>query len=428
MPRELLLSRWVGHRLSNVSLVVLFAVALVACTPDRDRAERGAPGVPTASTAPAKASKLGELCGSPAVARFVVTPSVPEAGSPSAVSAAALWRLSGERAVVVGTEKAPVRHIAVGQDPRTPRLVLTVVRSVRGWVIESTTACLEEAPTGPVTCQDELYFDGRVYVQASQPRGTGPGVGAGLGLATLDLCRARGPGAVRSRGPVAPVRVYRANEQPHSEAIVVSNRGSAPRLFVADGSRLVRAVSKSPAAGICGWSDESTVTILINPDTPSPRCSLVFPDQNLKIVNSTNKFGQPGESITVMLPGGLQRLIPVGGSFLVDRPFGAYLAPGVHRITISPQASGGEIWLRKSTRIAVESHCGVQSVWLGDTLWLANPPLGDHNPPPGWGENTTPGYFTVVVEGGAVFRGDAGQVAMFRKAPPDADDPAAGCE
>ena len=80
------------------------------------------------------------------------------------------------------------------------------------------------------------------------------------------------------------------------------------------------------------------------------------------------------------------------------------------------------------TRVEVYSHCGVVSLTVRGRLWLADPPLGDHNPPPGWDENETRGRFVVVGPGRAEFHGDGGQRARFRLAPPGTADPLAGCE
>lgn len=81
-----------------------------------------------------------------------------------------------------------------------------------------------------------------------------------------------------------------------------------------------------------------------------------------------------------------------------------------------------------AVRLTVPSHCGVLSVTIDARLWLADPPLGDHNPPPGWAENQTPGHWVVVGPGRAEFRGDRGQRASFRRAAPGTTDPNAGCE
>jgi hypothetical protein len=61
-------------------------------------------------------------------------------------------------------------------------------------------------------------------------------------------------------------------------------------------------------------------------------------------------------------------------------------------------------------------------------LWLADPPLGDHNPPQGWDENETSGYFAVTRGNRGLFVGDGGQQAKFRRATSGSSDPNSGCE
>lgn len=82
----------------------------------------------------------------------------------------------------------------------------------------------------------------------------------------------------------------------------------------------------------------------------------------------------------------------------------------------------------KGVRVNVPSHCGVLSLTANGRLWLADPPLGDHNPPRGWDENQTAGVLLQKRPGRAIFKGDGGQRALFRRAPRGAEDPNAGCE
>jgi hypothetical protein len=89
-----------------------------------------------------------------------------------------------------------------------------------------------------------------------------------------------------------------------------------------------------------------------------------------------------------------------------------------------PAASTSE----KGVRVAVPSHCGILGLTVKGRLWLADPPLGDHNPPPGWDENETMGILLETGPGRAVFKGDGGQRAWFQRAPRGAEDPNAGCE
>lgn len=82
----------------------------------------------------------------------------------------------------------------------------------------------------------------------------------------------------------------------------------------------------------------------------------------------------------------------------------------------------------RGIKVAVPSHCGVKSVTVNGDLWLADPPLGGHNPPPGWDENETVGHFVRISPQLGKFVGDGGQKATFRRAAPGASDPNSGCE
>ena len=79
-------------------------------------------------------------------------------------------------------------------------------------------------------------------------------------------------------------------------------------------------------------------------------------------------------------------------------------------------------------RVSVPSQCGVRGVWVDGELWLAAPPLGGHNPPPGWDENATVGSFVRTAQRRGVFHGDGGQQAVFHLAEAGTADPNAGCE
>ncbi len=90
----------------------------------------------------------------------------------------------------------------------------------------------------------------------------------------------------------------------------------------------------------------------------------------------------------------------------------------------TPTATAPAAGLRHS----VHSHCGVLSTTVNGVLWLAQPPLGDQNPPPGWDDNDTAGTFAVRQAGDAVFTGDTGVTAHFIRAAAGAPDPGLGCE
>ncbi len=96
-------------------------------------------------------------------------------------------------------------------------------------------------------------------------------------------------------------------------------------------------VSDLPAAGICQEVDGSEVTMRINPDIPDPRCLRVRPDQFLTVANNR------AESIEVRF-GPFVLNLESGAARRLDRPFGEYLAWGVHVVQSTP-CCGGEIWL-----------------------------------------------------------------------------------
>lgn len=79
------------------------------------------------------------------------------------------------------------------------------------------------------------------------------------------------------------------------------------------------------------------------------------------------------------------------------------------------------------TWTAIDTRCGVVSAEVDGTLWIADPPLGDGGPPAGWDDDRTWGHLIPGAKGRAMFRGEGGQVALFRKAAPKEDDPAADC-
>ena len=112
--------------------------------------------------------------------------------------------------------------------------------------------------------------------------------------------------------------------------------------IVADHSTmsLAPADSESPAAGICAQATGDVAIIEIGPDAASPRCVKATGDQHLKVVNHTDKVVQ-------IQFADVQTQIQPGAEYSLDRPFGSYLEPGVHRLSTSAygQEGGAEIWL-----------------------------------------------------------------------------------
>jgi hypothetical protein len=107
---------------------------------------------------------------------------------------------------------------------------------------------------------------------------------------------------------------------------------------VAAEATLVPPISNEPAAGICATAEGEWATAEILPDAPSPRCLKVTGQQRLKVVNRTNA------AVRAQL-GPFSVEVQPGAEGVLDRPFGAFLAPGVHQVIVTP-GSGPEVWLQ----------------------------------------------------------------------------------
>lgn len=111
---------------------------------------------------------------------------------------------------------------------------------------------------------------------------------------------------------------------------------------------LVPADNRLPAAGACPQATAGQVVIDINPDTPAPRCVVVSALDHLKVVNTSNTYGQHGATVAVNWARYPARTLHVGQSTVYPAAFGTYLARGVHllRLSLYSGAGGAEIWLR----------------------------------------------------------------------------------
>lgn len=115
---------------------------------------------------------------------------------------------------------------------------------------------------------------------------------------------------------------------------------SAPVLAPADRAR--------PSSGFCGTMPGPVALVEVDPGAPAPRCLVVRPDQRLEVVNSTDREGNRGGPLTVRFANWPRRVVPLHAGSTFDRPFGQYLAPGVHEVRLSPYQGGpAEIWLRR---------------------------------------------------------------------------------
>jgi hypothetical protein len=139
---------------------------------------------------------------------------------------------------------------------------------------------------------------------------------------------AEGPGTTDSPGPGEP-----------TETTSPPTSGPQPTITDAPVDRKPPD-SEQPAAGVCAPASGAVVEITLHPDVPAPRCAQVGPDQSLRIRNSSD------QQVEVSLAYHAATLAP-GAAQSFTQPFGEYLEPGVHRVSVSPLygGSGPEIWL-----------------------------------------------------------------------------------
>jgi len=69
------------------------------------------------------------------------------------------------------------------------------------------------------------------------------------------------------------------------------------------------------------------------------------------------------------------------------------------------------------------THCGVRNAEFDGRRWIADPILGDNNPPPGWGNPFDKGSMELVAEDRARFTRSAGLVAEFQPLPEGSEYP-----
>ena len=81
------------------------------------------------------------------------------------------------------------------------------------------------------------------------------------------------------------------------------------------------------------------------------------------------------------------------------------------------EAAPAEIGVRYQHVLYV--HCGVRYADFEGRRWLADPILGESNPPPGWGNPSDPGTMELVAEDRAMFISHSGERAFFIPAPED---------
>lgn len=161
--------------------------------------------------------------------------------------------------------------------------------------------------------------------------------------------------AYAANGPNVEAPLFACANQCVLDANAVSRSGqpaaAVQRLhFDPSVRRLVPPDTLFPAAGACGQAIGADAVIDTNPDIPQPRCLVVRADQHLEVRNTSNRFGQPGQPITLTWPPYSSRTLAAGASTVYGATFSSYLALGVHDVRISLYPGGGaEVWLRPSS-------------------------------------------------------------------------------
>jgi hypothetical protein len=124
-----------------------------------------------------------------------------------------------------------------------------------------------------------------------------------------------------------PALTARGNDQPSDQTSTAAT--------------IEAAIKEQPTAGACALTPRSQAVgvIRLNPDTPEPRCLEIRPDQRLRLINTSDAFGQKGEVTSVAIAAYRAKLAP--GRHLSHRPVGRFLAPGDHLVGISLYAGGG---------------------------------------------------------------------------------------
>ena len=76
-----------------------------------------------------------------------------------------------------------------------------------------------------------------------------------------------------------------------------------------------------------------------------------------------------------------------------------------------PQGPGAEIGSTYPYTLYV--HCGVRDAHFDGRVWMADPMLGNYNPPPGWTSDDSRGTIALVRDDLAIFKSVSGRTINF---------------
>ena len=84
-----------------------------------------------------------------------------------------------------------------------------------------------------------------------------------------------------------------------------------------------------------------------------------------------------------------------------------------------PQGPGAEIGNTYPYTLYV--HCGVRDAHFDGRVWMADPMLGNYNPPPGWTSDDSRGTIELVRDDLAIFKSVSGRTIEFIPWPSDVE-------
>ena len=134
-------------------------------------------------------------------------------------------------------------------------------------------------------------------------------------------------------------------EEPRLAEPAVTSAGQAiatipPTSTSTPSTTLVPADSQAPAAGVCALTQDGYAVIELNPDVPSPRCTIVHSLDRIRLHNATDaeQTYDVGFGAGTLSP---DELLTLG------EELGTVWAKGVHVVKTSLYAgSGPEVWLK----------------------------------------------------------------------------------
>ena len=91
----------------------------------------------------------------------------------------------------------------------------------------------------------------------------------------------------------------------------------------------------------------------------------------------------------------------------------------LERVEEPPIGLGAEVG--KGYPYTLYVHCGVRDAHFDGRRWMADPMLGNHNPPPGWTADDSRGVMELVREDLAVFTSRSGRTIKFIPWPSDVE-------